>query len=49
MTLPIRLWSMLRVGFTQEINALVTLVIAGTLVVALFGLRVWKKDGKLEF
>jgi ABC-type spermidine/putrescine transport system permease subunit II len=49
MTLPIRLWSMLRVGLTQEINALVTLVILSTLAVALFGLRIWRRSGKLEF
>jgi ABC-type spermidine/putrescine transport system permease subunit II len=49
MTLPIRLWSMLRVGLTQEINALVTLVILATLLVALLGLRIWKRSGKLEF
>lgn len=39
MTLPIRLWAMMRVGFTPEVNALVTAVlllsIATTVVVAL--------------
>lgn len=49
MTLPIRLWSMLRVGFTPEINALVTLVILGTLLIALLGMRIWKKAGKMQF
>ena len=38
-TLPLRLWAMMRVGFTPEINALVTLVllisIALTIVVGL--------------
>lgn len=29
-TLPIRLWGMMRVGFTPEINALVTLIILGS-------------------
>ena len=28
MTLPLRLWAMMRVGFTQDINALVTVVLA---------------------
>lgn len=35
MTLPIRLWSMMRVGFTPEINALVTLILGVTFVLAL--------------
>ena len=39
MTLPIRLWAMMRVGFTPEINALVTVVllvsIALTIVIGL--------------
>jgi ABC-type spermidine/putrescine transport system permease subunit II len=38
MTLPIRLWAMMRVGFTPEVNALVTVIlllsITATLVVA---------------
>jgi putative spermidine/putrescine transport system permease protein/spermidine/putrescine transport system permease protein len=34
-TLPIRLWAMMRVGFTPEINALVSLVLAFTVVAAL--------------
>jgi ABC-type spermidine/putrescine transport system permease subunit II len=36
MTLPLRLWAMMRVGFTPEINALVTLVLALSLVLAAF-------------
>jgi ABC-type spermidine/putrescine transport system permease subunit II len=39
MTLPISLWSMLRIGLTQQIYALVTLVILGTTVIALLGIR----------
>jgi ABC-type spermidine/putrescine transport system permease subunit II len=35
MTLPIRLWAMMRVGFTPEINALVTLILGVTFVLAL--------------
>ena len=34
-TLPIRLWSMMRLGFTPDINALVVLVLAFTTVVCL--------------
>jgi ABC-type spermidine/putrescine transport system permease subunit II len=34
MTLPLRLWAMMRVGFTQEINALVTVVLAVSIVLA---------------
>ena len=35
MTLPIRLWAMMRVGFTPEINALVTLILGVTFLLAL--------------
>jgi ABC-type spermidine/putrescine transport system permease subunit II len=35
MTLPIRLWAMMRVGFSPEINALVTLILAVTVALAL--------------
>lgn len=34
MTLPLRLWAMMRVGFTQQINALVTIVLLISLVLA---------------
>ena len=34
MTLPLRLWAMMRVGFTQQINALVTIVLMISLVLA---------------
>lgn len=34
MTLPLRLWAKMRVGFTQEINALVTVVLAASIVLA---------------
>ena len=33
-TLPIRLWAMMRVGFTPEINALVTIVLATSICLA---------------
>ena len=35
MTLPLRLWAMMRVGFTPEVNALVTLVLVVTSLVTL--------------
>jgi ABC-type spermidine/putrescine transport system permease subunit II len=34
MTLPLRLWAMMRVGFTQNINALVTVVLAVSIALA---------------
>lgn len=34
MTLPLRLWAMMRVGFTQDINALVTVVLAASIALA---------------
>ena len=34
MTLPLRLWAMMRVGFTQDINALVTVVLAISILLA---------------
>jgi putative spermidine/putrescine transport system permease protein/spermidine/putrescine transport system permease protein len=36
-TLPLRLWAMMRVGFSPEINALVTIILLGTMVLATFG------------
>ncbi len=35
MTLPLRLWAMMRVGFTPEINALVTLVLLVSIALAI--------------
>ncbi|MBA3450330.1 MAG: ABC transporter permease [Chloroflexia bacterium] len=34
MTLPLRLWAMMRIGFTQDINALVTVVLAVSITLA---------------
>ena len=34
MALPLRLWAMMRVGFTQDINALVTVVLAVSIALA---------------
>lgn len=38
-TLPIRLWAMMRLGFTPDINALVTVILAFTTVLVLFASR----------
>lgn len=38
-TLPIRLWAMIRVGFTPEINALVSAILFVSLAIALVALR----------
>lgn len=35
MNLPLRLWAMMRVGFTQDINALVTVVLAVSIALAI--------------
>ena len=41
-TLPMRLWAMMRLGFTPDINALVSLILVGTAAFALIALRVVK-------
>jgi ABC-type spermidine/putrescine transport system permease subunit II len=47
MTLPLRLWAMMRVGFTPEVNALVTVVLVVTgLVTVGVGLRL-RRRGEL--
>lgn len=38
-TLPIRLWAMMRLGFTPDINALVTLVLGLTMVLCVVAVR----------
>ena len=38
-TLPIRLWSMMRLGFAPDINALVTIVLAVTIVLCIVAVR----------
>ena len=48
-TLPLRLWAMMRVGFTPEINALVTLVLAATILLAVVvSLRMRREEGSRE-
>ena len=38
-TLPMRLWAMMRIGFTPDINALVALILVGTTLLALLAIR----------
>lgn len=38
-TLPIRLWAMMRLGFTPDINALVTIVLALTVLICILAVR----------
>ena len=38
-TLPIRLWAMMRLGFTPDINALVALILAFTTPLCLLAAR----------
>jgi ABC-type spermidine/putrescine transport system permease subunit II len=48
MTLPLRLWAMMRVGFTPEINALVTLVLLVSIVLAIIVAWRMKPQGEQE-
>ncbi|WP_373502664.1 ABC transporter permease [Aestuariivirga sp.] len=48
MTLPLRLWAMMRVGFTPEINALVTVVLLITIVLAVIVAWRMKPKGTTE-
>ena len=47
-TLPLRLWGMMRVGFTPEINALVTLVLVVSIALALVVAARMKPQGQME-
>ncbi len=38
-TLPMRLWAMMRMGFTPDINALVTIILAGSTGLSLLAIR----------
>jgi ABC-type spermidine/putrescine transport system permease subunit II len=49
MTLPLRLWAMMRVGFTSEINALITLVILASIALAVGVALRMRGAGRLEF
>ena len=46
MTLPLRLWAMMRVGFTPEINALVTLVLLTSILMSV--IVAWRMKPKGE-
>lgn len=48
MTLPLRLWAMMRVGFTPEINALITLVILASIALAMGVAARMRRAGPLE-
>lgn len=48
MTLPLRLWAMMRVGFTPEINALVTIVLLITILLAIAVAWRMKPKGSAE-
>jgi ABC-type spermidine/putrescine transport system permease subunit II len=48
MTLPLRLWAMMRVGFTPEINALVTQVLLVSIILTLAAAWRLKPKGELE-
>lgn len=48
MTLPLRLWAMMRVGFTPEINALVTLVLLVSIALAVVTAWRLKPKGEAE-
>jgi ABC-type spermidine/putrescine transport system permease subunit II len=48
MTLPLRLWAMMRVGFTPEINALVTVVLLITILLAIIVAWRMKPRGTAE-
>jgi ABC-type spermidine/putrescine transport system permease subunit II len=45
-TLPMRLWAMMRMGFTPDINALVTLILAGSTALSVLALRFVKMSGQ---
>jgi len=47
-TLPLRLWAMMRVGFTPQINALVTLVLIFSIVLAVIVSARMKPTGEVE-
>jgi ABC-type spermidine/putrescine transport system permease subunit II len=48
MTLPLRLWAMMRVGFTPEINALVTLVLLVSIVLSIVTASRLRPMGEFE-
>lgn len=45
-TLPVRLYAMMRVGFTPEINALVTLILAFSILLTVVLAWAWRRDAE---
>jgi ABC-type spermidine/putrescine transport system permease subunit II len=48
-TLPLRLWAMMRVGFTPEINALVTIILSVSILLAIVVSMRMKPRGENDF
>ena len=46
-TLPVRLYAMMKVGFTPAINALVTLVLAFSIVLTVAVAFAWRRNAEL--
>ena len=47
-TLPVRLYAMMRVGFTPEINALITLILLFSIVLTVAVALAWRRNSGLE-
>ncbi len=47
-TLPVRLYAMMRVGFTPEINALITLILVFSIVLTVVVAFAWRRSGGIE-
>ncbi len=48
-TLPVRLYAMMRVGFTPEINALITLILVFSIVLTVAVALAWRRGSGLEY
>ncbi len=47
-TLPVRLYAMMRVGFTPEINALITLILGFSIVLTVVFAFAWRRSGGID-
>ena len=47
-TLPVRLYAMMRVGFTPAINALVTLILAFSIILTVIVALAWRRNARLD-
>lgn len=47
-TLPVRLYAMMRVGFTPEINALITLILGFSIVLTVVFAFAWRRSGGVD-